>query len=127
MKNILSVLLVIPMMILWSCSDDSTKIEPVVQRTEITEFSFLQSSNPKMDWDEFAEIENEIISGRLPLEADIENMVASFKHKGSEVLINNKVQISGQTANDFTEIQNYRVTTSDGIPFYWFADYLPGN
>ena len=114
MKNILSVLLVIPMMLLWSCSDDSTEIEPVVEGTEITEFSFLQSSNPKMNWDQFTEIENEIISGRLPLEADIENMVASFKHKGSEVLINNKVQISGQTANDFTEIQNYRVTTSAG-------------
>jgi len=114
MKNILSVLLIIPMLFLASCSDDSIEIEQVIQGTKITEFSFLQSSNPKMNWDQFANIENDIISGRLPLEADIENMVASFEHNGAEVLVNNKVQISGQTANDFTDIQNYRVTTSDG-------------
>ena len=114
MKNILLVLLIIPILFLSSCSDDATEIEPVVQGTKINEFSFLKSSNPKMNWDLFANIENDIISGRLPLEADIENMVASFEHNGSEVLINNKVQISGQTANDFSDIQNYRVTTADG-------------
>lgn len=114
MKNILSVLLIIPILFLSSCSDDATEIQPVVQGTKITSFSFLQSSNPKMNWDQFADIENDIISGRLPLEADIENMVASFEHNGSEVLVNNKVQISGQTVNDFTDIQNYRVTTADG-------------
>ena len=69
MKNILSVLLIIPMMILWSCSDESTDIEPVVQGTEITEFSFLKSSNPRSDLGlSYCNIENDIISGRLPLE-----------------------------------------------------------
>jgi len=114
MKNFLSVLLFVPILILSSCSDDSTEFEPAVQSAKINDFYFLQSSNPKMNWDQFAIVENDIISGRLPLEADIQNMVASFKYDGSEVLVNNKVQISGETANDFTDILNYTVTTTDG-------------
>ena len=114
MKNILSVLLIIPVMFLSSCSDDSTEIEPVVQATKITEFYFSQSNNANLDWNQFATIENDIISGRLPLGVDIQNMVVNFEHEGSEVMVNNKVQISGETAVDFTQIQNYTVTTSDG-------------
>ena len=114
MKNILSVLLIIPLMILSSCNDDSTAIEPVVQGTEITKFYFLKSNNPDLNVDQFAVIENDIISARLPLGSDIQNMVASFNHTGAEMLVNNMTQISGETVNDFTEIQNYKVNTSDG-------------
>lgn len=114
MKNILSVLMIIPLMILTSCNDESVDIEPVVQGTEITEFSFLKSSNPSLTGNEYATIENNIISGRLPLDIDIHNTVASFKHTGSAILVNNIAQISGETKNDFTEIQNYTVTTADG-------------
>ena len=114
MKNILSVLMIIPMMILSSCNDESTDIEPVVQGTEITEFYFLKSSNPGLIENQYATIENNIISGRLPLDIDIQNTVASFKHNGSVILVNNMAQISGETVNDFTDIQNYTVTTADG-------------
>ena len=114
MKNIFAVLLIIPMMILSSCSEESVGIEPVVQGTEITEFYFLRSSNPKLNGVQFTTIENDVISGRLPQDIDIQNMVASFEHNGSEILVNNKAQISGETANDFTDIQNYTVTTLDG-------------
>ncbi len=114
MKNILPVLLIIPMMILSSCNDDSTAIEPVVQGTEISKFYFLKSSNPDLDKDRYAIIENEIISGRFPLGTDMQHMVAGFVHNGSEILVNNKAQISNETANDFTEIQNYTVTTTEG-------------
>ncbi len=114
MKNILSVLLIIPMMILSSCSDESVDIDPVVQGTEISEFYFLRSSNPSLDGVQFTTIENDIISGRLPLGIDIQNMVPTFEHNGAEVMVNNKVQISGETANDFSDIQNYTVTTTEG-------------
>lgn len=114
MKKFWSVLMIITMMVFTSCSDDSPIVEPEVQGTEITEFYFSQSNNANLNWDQFATIENEIITGRLPLGVDMQNMVASFKHNGSEVLVNNKVQISGETANDFSNIQNYKVSTSDG-------------
>ncbi|MGB5322754.1 CotH kinase family protein, partial [Lutimonas sp.] len=114
MKNKLFVLFIIPVMILWSCSDESTMIEPEVQGTEISKFYFLKANNPDLFRDYYAIIDSDIISGRLPLGIDVENMVASFEHNGSEVLVNNNKQISGTTVNDFTEIQNYTVTTTEG-------------
>ena len=116
MKNIYYVctLLILPMMMLSSCSDDSNGIDPVIQGTEISEFYFLKAYNPELDSDQYATIENNIISGRLPLEVEIQNMVASFEHDGAEILINNSAQISGETPNDFTQIQNYTVNTADG-------------
>ena len=55
-----------------------------------------------------------MISGRLPLDVDIENMIASFEHNGSEVHMDNTMQTSGVTSNDFSQIQNYVVTASNG-------------
>ncbi len=114
MKNILSVLLVIPMMILSSCSDESIDIEPVVEGTEITNFHFLKADNPSLPSDIFSDIENNIITARLPLGNDIDNLVAGFEHTGSGILLDNSLQISGTTPNDFTQIQNYTVTTANG-------------
>ena len=114
MKNILSVLFIIPMMILTSCSEDSVNIEPEVPGTEISKFYFLKANNPDLFRDYYAIIDSDIISGRLPLGIDVENMVASFDHNGSEVLVDNNKQISGTTVNDFTDIQNYTVTTTEG-------------
>lgn len=114
MKKKLFVLFIIPMMMFWSCSEESTTIEPEVEGTEITKFYFLKSSNPDLDKDRYAIIENEIITAKLPLGTDMKQMVASFEHNGSEIMLNNKVQVSNETVNDFTEIQNYTVTTTDG-------------
>jgi len=114
MKKTLTLLLVIPMLILASCSDEPADIVPVVEGTEITDFYFLKANNPNLNGDQYATIENNIISGRLPLESDIQNMVASFEHNGSEIRINNNIQVTGETVNSFAQIQNYSVSTSDG-------------
>ncbi len=114
MKNILSVLLLIPMMVLSSCSNESIEIELPVKGTEINAFYFSKAKNPNLSSDRYAIIEDNIISGRLPLEVDIQNMVASFEHNGSEILVDNNAQTSGVSSNDFTQIQNYLVTTTNG-------------
>ena len=101
-------------MALSSCNDDSPVIEPEVQGTEITRFSFLKSNNPNLDKDRYATIENDLIQGRLPLGVNIEKMVASFDHTGQEVKVDNRSQVSGESINDFTEIQYYTVSTKDG-------------
>ena len=67
-----------------------------------------------MSNDYFATIDGGMIEGRLPMEVDIENMIASFDHDGSVVSSNNVTQISGQTTNDFSGIQTYRVNTDNG-------------
>ncbi|WKK65115.1 CotH kinase family protein [Lutimonas zeaxanthinifaciens] len=114
MKKYWSLFLTVAIMALNSCSDDSSGIEPEVQGTEITRFSFLKSNNPNLDKDRYATIENDLIQGRLPLGVNVEKMVASFDHTGEEVKVNNANQVSGESINDFTEIQYYTVSTKDG-------------
>ncbi|UCE92805.1 MAG: CotH kinase family protein [Flavobacteriaceae bacterium] len=114
MKKYWSLFMTVAIMALNSCSDDSSGIEPEVQSTEITRFSFLKSDNPGLDKDRYATIENELITGRLPLGVNIEKMVASFDHNGAEVRVNNNIQISGESENDFMHILNYQVSTDDG-------------
>ena len=82
MKKFWSIWMIITMMVFTSCSDDSPIVEPEVQGTEISEFYFSQSNNTNLNWDQFATIENEIISGRLPLGVDMQSMVANFEHNG---------------------------------------------
>ena len=62
----------------------------------------------------YATIENDVIQGRLSFGVDMKNMVASFEHTGAQIMSNNQIQISGETLNDFSSIQNYQVTTDDG-------------
>ena len=114
MKYFWSALVIISMMVLTACSDDSPGIEPETQGTEITRFSFLISNNPSLDKDRYATIENDLIKGRLPREVNIEKMVASFEHNGAAVKIDNTTQISGESVNNFMGIQNYTVSTTDG-------------
>ena len=114
MKKLWSVLLIISMMVLNACSDDSPIVEPEIQGTEITRFSFLKSDNPTLDKDRYATIENDLIKGRLPLGSSIHNMVASFEHNGAEVRVDNNIQISGESVNDFMDILNYQVSTENG-------------
>ncbi|MCA0933877.1 CotH kinase family protein [Lutimonas saemankumensis] len=114
MKKLWSAIVIISLMALSSCNDDSPVIEPEVQGTEITRFSFLKSNNPNLDKDRYATIDNDLIQGRLPLGVNIEKMVASFDHTGQEVKVNNTSQVSGESINDFTEIQLYTVSTKDG-------------
>ena len=114
MKKFWSLLIIIQMMIFNSCSDESPIIEPEVQGTEITKFSFLVSDNPGLRSNTYATIENDVIQGRLSFGVDMKNMVASFEHTGAQIMSNNQIQISGKTLNDFSSIQNYQVTTDDG-------------
>ena len=97
-----------------SCSDDAEELIIIEEGTEITNFSFLKSNNSSLDYDVFLHINNNTISGSLPFEADIQNLIATFEHDGLEVEANNFNQISGTTYNDFSDIVNYTVKTADG-------------
>jgi len=97
-----------------SCgSDDSEEIITKVEGTEITSFSFLKIKNPSLNFDVNLEVNDNVISGKLPYNADIDNLIATFDHNGFEVLLNIDTQISGTTYNDFSEILNYKVKTTD--------------
>jgi len=107
-------LLLILLFLLVNCSDDTVIVDPIIEGTEITNFSFLKANNPSLDSDVLLDINNNSISGILSYNTDITNLIATFEHDGLEVKSNNINQISGTTYNDFKNIVNYTVVTSDG-------------
>ena len=98
-----------------SCSDDDGINESSVEEgTEIYSFSFLKKDNLSLDNDIDLDIENNKISGKIPYNADVKYLIASFKHNGLKVVINNKNQVSESTINNFSKLVKYTVKTTDG-------------
>lgn len=115
MKIQLVKFVIVVSLILSSCSKDSTNVvDPVVEGTEITQFSFLKSNNPTLENDINLTIENNKITGHLPSKESIKNLIATFSHNSFVVEINNVKQISGTTYNNFSKTVNYTLKTSDG-------------
>lgn len=106
---------VVIFIILTSCNKEAVEIiEPNFEGTEITSFSFLKANNPNLSEDLFLDIGVNKFTGHVRPFGVIKNLVATFEHTGSEVVINNSKQISGTTFNNFTDIITYTVKTSDG-------------
>ena len=51
-------MLIIPLMLISSCSDDPGLVEPVVEGSEISKFYFSSEKNPKLFRDTYAIIED---------------------------------------------------------------------
>ncbi len=84
------------------------------QTTDISQFAFFKTENPALSGDLVLQIDGTNISGRVPDNVDVTSLVASVAHGGNALKVNNIAQISGQTPNDFTQLQQYTVTTNDG-------------
>ncbi len=99
-----------------SCKKDDEADDPYVKPEilSLSNFAFLQTDNPDMPGSLYLDIDEEKISGRLPYQADINNLTANFDFDGSEVRIGNIVQKSGFTVNDFTEPLTYTVVGANG-------------
>ncbi|WP_371195223.1 CotH kinase family protein [Glaciecola sp. SC05] len=95
---------------------------PPAQAANIMQFGFYQTANPSLSANVILEIEGTNIVGRVPDNINVNTLVASFFHTGSEVKVNNLIQTSGQTANDFTQKQQYTVTSSDGSSRQYTVD-----
>ena len=97
-----------------SCGKDASTIEPIVEGTEITQFSFLKANNPTLLYDISLDISGQTIKGRIPFNVPVNNLVATFEKNGSVAVIENVNQISGITSNNFTDLVTYTVKTTDG-------------
>lgn len=105
-----------------SCSEDSVIVDPIIEGTEITSFSFLKVNNPSLEYDLYLSFEDKSLKGRLSLKVDIENLVATFEHDGLEVVIGDVKQISGTTYNNFQGQVTYTVKTTDGLEDNYIVD-----
>lgn len=113
-NNIIYSIVAIVFLFVTSCSKESESINTVVQGTEISSFSLLKTHNPSLENDIYLDIENNTITGIVPYNGDIKNLIATFEHNGSQVLKDQLNQISGVTLNDFSKAANYKVKTSTG-------------
>ena len=114
-NRIFHIAIILSSLLLVSCSNDADSIEANVETTELTSFSFLKENNPSLEFDINLNIEGNLISGRVPYNGDIKNLVTTFEHNGLEVYIDNVSQTSGYNVNDFSKIVTYKVKTGDNL------------
>ena len=99
-------------------SESSGVIEPtplpLIENTNFNEFSFLKVNNPDLINDVFLDINDNSVTGRITVNVDVDNLIATFTHNGAEVNVNDVMQTSSTTGNDFTDVVTYTVETTDG-------------
>ena len=77
-------------------------------------FSFLKQNNANVIYDVEVPINGTDMEICTPLVTDASNLVATFTTTAERVYVNHVEQISGVTANDFTEPVLYTVVSADG-------------
>jgi hypothetical protein len=95
------------------CGGDSER--PLSQANEITAFSFATANNPALAVDAEAIINGTAIAVTLPAGTDRTALIATFTSTGETTVVGGKGQVSGMTANDFTQSVPYRVFAEDGV------------
>jgi len=113
-------LLMINVIFISGCGGNSASKEtiaptpPIVESTNLNTFSFLAANNQELDDDIHLDIDNNIVTGRITVNIDVDNLVATFVHEGSDISVNEVVQNNNATGNNFTDIVTYTVKTADG-------------
>ncbi|MFT5277824.1 MAG: hypothetical protein ACI97K_000485 [Glaciecola sp.] len=103
--------------ILTGCGGGSAADTPPIQQVqtpEINQFYFTVENNSSLSGDIQLQVDGDTITGRVPTNVSVETLIATFTHSGIEVTVNNALQTSDTTPNNFTQIQIYTVTTNDG-------------
>lgn len=80
----------------------------------LTSFSFLSSKNATLTSNVTATISGTTIAATVPSTTDVTALIATFTTTGSNVKVGNAVQVSGTTANNFTNPVVYIVTAGNG-------------
>ncbi len=81
---------------------------------EITAFSFTMAANQQLDNTVTGVITGTEIALTVPYSTDVTELVATYTMNGASVTVGGADQISGTTANDFTDPVTYTVTAEDG-------------
>lgn len=80
---------------------------------DITAFSFTKAANPSLPNDVTATITGTAITATVPFGTDLTALKATFTTTGASVKVGTTTQVSGTTANDFTNDVTYVVTAAD--------------
>jgi hypothetical protein len=88
----------------------------------IGSIEFLSNNNPSLNADIILEINGTTFSGRVSQNISVSELYASFTHDGATVSVADIEQISGSTANDFTELVEYKVSKANGVSKTYTVD-----
>ncbi len=108
-----------PVQYVVTAADNSTRAYSVTvniaanSAKAITAFSFESVNNAGLVANVTAVIANTSITATVPFGTDVMDLVATFSHTGASVTVNTTAQVSGATANDFTNPVSYVVRAAD--------------
>jgi len=124
MRKTLLIIFLASLAIFSSCKKDDEIVKPELS---ISNFTFEKSNNTGFQYDVYLIAEGQKLSGTVPFEANITQLIANFDFVGSEVRIGDKIQNTNITINDFSEVVTYTVVGEDGstkdytIDVKWFT------
>jgi spore coat protein CotH len=95
---------------------------PIIESTKLLTFSFLKEKNPDLNNDLYLDINHNSVTGRITVNIDVDNLIATFTHDGSEISVNGRIQNSSSSGNDFTEVVTYTVKAADGAIDHYQVD-----
>lgn len=98
-----------------SGGDEQQQVEPPVTLIEpvISDFTFLVMDNPDLASDIKLSISGNNITGRLPANVDVTEMIARVQHSGVTFMLDDVVQMNRSSVNDFSQIRTYTVVMDD--------------
>lgn len=98
-----------------SGGDEQQQVEPPVTLIEpvINDVTFLVMDNPSLASDIKLSISGNSITGRVPVDVDVTDLVARVQHSGVTFMLDNVVQVNRSSANDFSQIKTYTVVMDD--------------
>ncbi|CAN5136373.1 CotH kinase family protein [soil metagenome] len=97
----------------------------LIKRNELTSFSLEVQNNPsRIREDVNFTIEHNKITAFIPYYLQKDSLVATFTTNGENVYLNDILQISGETINDFTKPVTYIVEAKDGTRQGYILDLV---
>ena len=88
----------------------------------ISSFEFLRSNNPSLSNDVIFDVNSDTISGRIPENISIKDLVATYDHDGAKITVSSVEQTNGSSANDFTQPVLYKVSKASGVSKTYSVD-----
>jgi hypothetical protein len=93
---------------------------------EFTSFNFLMEDNPELPYDITGIISNQTVYLAVPQNTDVTNLVASYTDKGAYVRVDDVLQQSGITVNDFSAPVVYKLHGHDIKDWIVFVQIVVG-
>jgi beta-glucanase (GH16 family) len=88
----------------------------------ITSIDLLGANNPSLNDDIILEMNGTTFSGRVSQNISVSDLYATFAHDGTTVSVAEVEQTTGSTANDFTELVEYKVSKANGVSKTYTVD-----